>query len=98
MRGSTCLVSAPSSASNNGLVRPADAPSRAWPSWSRTLEYGLSVYKVHFGNLTLKAYTKSERVLRFEAVCTTPAISVAAAWSSVSQISSRGLKPCWSVS
>jgi hypothetical protein len=33
-----------------------------------TLEYGLSVYKVHFGNLTLKAYTKSERVLRFEAV------------------------------
>jgi len=33
-----------------------------------TLEYGLSAYKVHFGNLTLKAYTKSERVLRFEAV------------------------------
>jgi len=33
-----------------------------------TLEYGLSVYKVHFGNLTLKAYTKSERVLRFEGV------------------------------
>jgi hypothetical protein len=33
-----------------------------------TLEYGLTVYKVHFGNLTLKAYTKSERVLRFEAV------------------------------
>ena len=33
-----------------------------------TLEYGLSVYKIHFGNLTLKAYTKSERVLRFEAV------------------------------
>jgi hypothetical protein len=33
-----------------------------------TLEYGLSVYKVHFGNVTLKAYTKSERVLRFEAV------------------------------
>ena len=33
-----------------------------------TLEYGLSVYKVHFGNLTLKAYTKGERVLRFEAV------------------------------
>ena len=33
-----------------------------------TLEYGLSVFKVHFGNLTLKAYTKGERVLRFEAV------------------------------
>jgi DNA-binding transcriptional ArsR family regulator len=33
-----------------------------------TLEYGLSVYKAHFGNLTLKTYTKSEHVLRFEAV------------------------------
>jgi hypothetical protein len=33
-----------------------------------TPEYGLSVFKVHFGNLTLKAYTKGERVLRFEAV------------------------------
>jgi hypothetical protein len=33
-----------------------------------TREYGLSVFKVHFGNLTLKAYTKGERVLRFEAV------------------------------
>src|SRR6266581_1038541 len=31
-----------------------------------TLEYGLTVFKVHFGNLTLKAYTKGERVLRFE--------------------------------
>jgi hypothetical protein len=26
------------------------------------------VFKVHFGNLTLKAYTKGERVLRFEAI------------------------------
>jgi hypothetical protein len=33
-----------------------------------TPEHGLSVFKVHFGNLTLKAYTKGERVLRFEAV------------------------------
>ncbi len=33
-----------------------------------TLEYGLTVFKIHFGNLTLKAYTKGERVLRFEAV------------------------------
>ena len=33
-----------------------------------TREYGLSVFKVHFGNLTLKAYTNGERVLRFEAV------------------------------
>ena len=33
-----------------------------------TPEYDLTVFKVHFGNLTLKAYTKGERVLRFEAV------------------------------
>ncbi len=26
------------------------------------------MFKVHFGNLTLKAYTKGERVLRFEAI------------------------------
>ena len=31
-------------------------------------EYNLTVFKVHFGRLTLKAYTKGERVLRFEAV------------------------------
>ncbi len=31
-------------------------------------EYDLTVFKVHFGNLTLKAYTKGERILRFEAV------------------------------
>ncbi len=30
--------------------------------------YDLTVFKVHFGYLTLKAYTKGERVLRFEAV------------------------------
>jgi hypothetical protein len=33
-----------------------------------TPEYDLTVFKVHFGNLTLKAYTKGERVLRFEAI------------------------------
>jgi hypothetical protein len=33
-----------------------------------TLAYDLSVFKIHFGNLTLKAYTKGERVLRIEAV------------------------------
>jgi hypothetical protein len=51
--------------------RPRQARRRDEPRLSvvvETLEYGLSVYKVHFGNLTLKAYTKSERVLRFEAV------------------------------
>jgi hypothetical protein len=30
--------------------------------------YDLTLFKVHFGNLTLKAYTKGERVLRFEAI------------------------------
>jgi hypothetical protein len=32
------------------------------------LAYDLTVFKVHFGNLTLMAYTKGERVLRIEAV------------------------------
>jgi len=30
--------------------------------------YSLTVFKVHFGQLTLKGYTKGERVLRFEAI------------------------------
>src|SRR5713226_7492304 len=33
-----------------------------------TLAYDRTVFKVHFGNLTLKAYTKGERVLRIEVV------------------------------
>lgn len=33
------------------------------PSWD------LTIFKVHFGALTLKAYSKGEHVLRFEAVC-----------------------------
>jgi hypothetical protein len=32
-------------------------------------QYGLTIFKVHFGALTLKGYTKGEHVLRFEAVC-----------------------------
>ena len=31
-----------------------------------TLAYDLTVFKIHFGNLTLKAYTKGEHVLRIE--------------------------------
>jgi hypothetical protein len=31
-------------------------------------QYNLTIFKVHFGHLTLKAYTKGERVLRFEAI------------------------------
>ena len=30
--------------------------------------WDLTMFKVHFGLLTLKAYTKGERVLRFEAI------------------------------
>jgi hypothetical protein len=30
--------------------------------------WNLTIFKVHFGKLTLKAYTKGERVLRFEAI------------------------------
>jgi hypothetical protein len=33
-----------------------------------TPRWDLTVFKVHFGLLTLKAYTKGERVLRFEAI------------------------------
>jgi len=33
-----------------------------------TPTYDLTVFKLHFGKLTLKAYTKGERVLRFEVV------------------------------
>ena len=31
-------------------------------------EYGLTVFKVHYGKLTLKIYSKGERVLRIEAI------------------------------
>ena len=34
-----------------------------------TPSYNLTIFKVHFGALTLKGYTKGEHVLRFEAVC-----------------------------
>jgi hypothetical protein len=33
-----------------------------------TPKYGLTIFKVHLGALTLKGYTKGEHVLRFEAV------------------------------
>jgi hypothetical protein len=33
-----------------------------------TPQYDLTLFKVHFGLLTLKGYTKGERVLRFEAI------------------------------
>jgi len=31
-----------------------------------TPQYGLTIFKVHFGALTLKGYTKGEHVLRFD--------------------------------
>jgi hypothetical protein len=34
-----------------------------------TPTYGLTNFKVHFGRLTLKAYSKGEHVLRVEAIC-----------------------------
>lgn len=33
-----------------------------------TPSYDLTIVKLHFGKLTLKAYTKGEHVLRFEAI------------------------------
>ena len=33
-----------------------------------TPAYDLTIFKLHFGKLTLKAYTKGECVLRFEAI------------------------------
>jgi hypothetical protein len=33
-----------------------------------TPQYDLTIFKLHFGKLTLKAYTKGDRVLRFEAI------------------------------
>ena len=30
--------------------------------------YDLTIFKIHFGLLTVKAYTKGEHVLRFEAI------------------------------
>ena len=33
-----------------------------------TPRYDLTLFKVHFGLLTLKGYTKGEHVLRFEAI------------------------------
>jgi hypothetical protein len=53
--------------------------------------YDLTLFKVHFGLLTLKGYTKGERVLRFEAIVQTPRPSrPAGRWRS-----SRTSSPGW---
>jgi hypothetical protein len=43
-------------------------PSLQLAAMIETPRYDLTMFKVHFGLLTLKAYTKGERVLRFEAI------------------------------
>jgi hypothetical protein len=52
--------------------RPPINPRDLSPRVAAVIErpgYGLTIFKVHFGALTLKGYTKGERVLRFEAIC-----------------------------
>src|SRR5262245_7113818 len=53
--------------------RPRYRPRRGKkePSWEVTVErpvYDLTIFKLHCGRLTLKIYTKGERVLRIETV------------------------------
>jgi hypothetical protein len=52
-------------------TRPRSARGRRPPRLEVAIEtpaYDLTKFKVHFGNLTFKGYTKGERVLRFEAI------------------------------
>lgn len=52
-------------------MRPRTARGRRPPRLEVAIEtpaYDLTKFKVHFGNLTLKGYTKGERVLRFEGI------------------------------
>src|SRR5260370_17188079 len=62
-------------------TRPRTARGRRPPRLEVAIEtpaYDLTKFKVHFGNLTLKGYTKGERVLRFEASPATPKTCAAA--------------------
>jgi hypothetical protein len=47
---------------SGGELSPRQAVVIEKPRWD------LTIFKVHFGLLTLKAYTKGERILRFEAI------------------------------
>jgi hypothetical protein len=52
-------------------TRPRTARGRRPPWLEAAIEtpaHDLTKFKVHFGNLTLKGYTKGERVLRFEGI------------------------------
>jgi len=48
--------------------RSTDRGARRLMVTVETPVYDLTVFKLHFGRLTLKGYTKGERVLRFEAI------------------------------
>jgi hypothetical protein len=48
--------------------RPQKKSKTRWEITVETPEYGLTIFKVHAGALTLKMYTKGERVLRCEAI------------------------------
>jgi hypothetical protein len=45
-----------------------DGDARARAALGGRSRYGLSIFKLHFGKLTFKAYTKGRSVLRFEAI------------------------------
>jgi hypothetical protein len=48
--------------------RPQKKSTARWEITVETPEYGLTIFKVHAGALTLKMYTKGERVLRCEVI------------------------------
>ena len=48
--------------------RPQRKSKTRWEITVETPEYGLTIFKVHAGALTLKMYTKGERVLRCEVI------------------------------
>ena len=48
--------------------RPQKKSKTRWEITVETPEYGLTVFRIHAGALTLKIYTKGERVLRCEVI------------------------------
>lgn len=48
--------------------RPQKKSTTRWEITVETPEYGLTIFKIHAGILTLKMYTKGERVLRCEVI------------------------------
>jgi hypothetical protein len=48
--------------------RPQKRSKTRWEITVETPEYGLTIFKIHAGILTLKMYTKGERVLRCEVI------------------------------